>query len=226
MRVDQPEPGSFADRADPAVSGAAVEALSVVAAQDRAFSAFADGEVDGPGGPRDQGDEGGLVALAEDPKCPMSSVEGQVLDVGLAGFADPKAVQSSRTARAAWAWSKRSAVKRNGRVRRDRAPALGGVDIRPANVLGWVGGDPPVDVGEAIEAADRGQTAVDGRRGQTPLLHRESVHSMWGRLPRERPGRCRRPTGKGAQVEAVSVEGPAAVAGQEGGGCDWPSSKR
>jgi hypothetical protein len=43
------EAGSLADRTDPSVCGAAVESLPVPASKDRAFVAFADSEVDGPG---------------------------------------------------------------------------------------------------------------------------------------------------------------------------------
>ena len=64
VRMDQSDPGALADRAYPAVSAAAIEALSIVTQQNRAFSAFADGEVDCAGGARDERDEGGFVALA------------------------------------------------------------------------------------------------------------------------------------------------------------------
>jgi hypothetical protein len=47
--VDLPDPCSFADRADPTVGGAPVEALAVVTPQDRSVSPFTDGEVDGSG---------------------------------------------------------------------------------------------------------------------------------------------------------------------------------
>jgi hypothetical protein len=49
------------------VSGATIEALAIVTQQNRAFSAFADGEVDCAGSARDERDEGWLVALADDP---------------------------------------------------------------------------------------------------------------------------------------------------------------
>jgi hypothetical protein len=55
--------------------GAPVEALTVVAQQDGAFSPFPDGKVDGAGGARHQGDEGWLVALAHDAQDPMSPLE-------------------------------------------------------------------------------------------------------------------------------------------------------
>ena len=64
--MDQPETCSFANRAYPAVRGAPVEALSVVAKKDRTLLVFPDGEVDGSGGAGHERDEGGLVALADD----------------------------------------------------------------------------------------------------------------------------------------------------------------
>jgi hypothetical protein len=76
------------------VRGTPVEALTVVAEQNRSFSPLNDGEVDGSGGTRYQRDERGLVALPDDPQYPVASLEGHVLDVGFAGFADPKSVQA------------------------------------------------------------------------------------------------------------------------------------
>jgi hypothetical protein len=38
---------------------------------------------------------------------------------------------------------------------------LRGVDLRSADVLGWIGWNPPIDVGEAIEPTDRRQSPVD-----------------------------------------------------------------
>jgi hypothetical protein len=45
------EPGALADRADPSVRGAPVEALAVTAPEDGPFAAFTDRQVEGPGGP-------------------------------------------------------------------------------------------------------------------------------------------------------------------------------
>ena len=50
VRVHGTEPGALADRTDPAMRGAPVEALAVTAPQDRAFVAFTDGQVDRPRG--------------------------------------------------------------------------------------------------------------------------------------------------------------------------------
>jgi hypothetical protein len=91
--VDLPDPSSFANRADPAVGGAPVEALTVVPQQDRSVSPFADGEIKCARRARDQGNEGGFVALADDPQHPMASLESHIVDVGLAGFAHSQAIQ-------------------------------------------------------------------------------------------------------------------------------------
>ena len=60
-----PESGAFGDRGDPSVGGAPLESLSVGASQDRAVVSFTDDEVDRAGA-RDERDDGGLVAFADD----------------------------------------------------------------------------------------------------------------------------------------------------------------
>jgi hypothetical protein len=97
------------------------------------------------------------------------------------------------------------------------ALALGGMDLRSADVLGWIGRNPPVDVGEAVEAKDRGQSPVDGRRSEAPLLHRGSIQLDVGALGFE-DGQMgiRGPLEKAPQVVAVGVKCSAAVPGQVG----------
>jgi hypothetical protein len=73
----------------------AVEALAITAPQDRAFAAFADGEVDGACRPWDERDGGGLVALAEDAQCAMAAFDAEVLDVGGACLTHSQTVQWS-----------------------------------------------------------------------------------------------------------------------------------
>jgi hypothetical protein len=63
--VDRSEPGTLTDGTDPPVGSATVELLPIPAAQDRALVAFADGEVNRPGGARHERDPGGLVAFAK-----------------------------------------------------------------------------------------------------------------------------------------------------------------
>jgi hypothetical protein len=61
--VDAAEPGAAADRVDPTVGGAAVEALAVTASQDRPVVVFADVEVDGAGRSWDERDRRGRLPL-------------------------------------------------------------------------------------------------------------------------------------------------------------------
>lgn len=75
------------------MSGATVEALAVVAADDGAFVAFTHGEVHRTGSPRHQRDERWLVALAEDAQRAVSSLEAKILDVGPARLRHAQAVQ-------------------------------------------------------------------------------------------------------------------------------------
>jgi hypothetical protein len=64
--------------------------------EDRPLSAFADGEVDGPGRPGHERDGRGLVALPDDAQHSVAALEGEVLDVGRAGLAHPQAVEAEQ----------------------------------------------------------------------------------------------------------------------------------
>src|SRR4051812_26480736 len=66
MWVHGAQPGSLADGSHPSMSGTAVEALAVVAADDGPFVAFTHGEVDRTRSPRHQRNVRWLVALTED----------------------------------------------------------------------------------------------------------------------------------------------------------------
>jgi hypothetical protein len=63
------------------MGGASIEPFAVLTAQDRAFTPFADGQVDGSCRPWDERDRGGLVALAEDAQRAMAAFDGEFLDV-------------------------------------------------------------------------------------------------------------------------------------------------
>jgi hypothetical protein len=105
VRVNGAEPGTLADRADPPVGRAPVEAVAVTASQDRPLVAISDGQVDRPSGPRYERHGGGLVALAHDPQRAMAALDAEVLDVGGAGLADTQPFSPSSTASAAWSRS-------------------------------------------------------------------------------------------------------------------------
>jgi hypothetical protein len=105
MGVDQAQFGPFANGAHPAVGRASVETLSVVAAQDWALGALSDGQVDGSGHSGDQGDQGRLVALADDVKSPVPPIVSKILDVGAKASPTRSPLRPSRTPRAAWSRS-------------------------------------------------------------------------------------------------------------------------
>ena len=214
--MDDPEAGPLADGADPAVCGAPVESLTVVAVQDRPLASLAEGEVDGPGHPWDQRDHGRLVALPDDAQGPMAPVEAEVLGVGGTGLAHPQAVEAEQGGQ--------GGVVGVVALGREEEPAelapveatpFARVDLGPAGVLRWVRWDPAVDVGEAIEPADGRQPPIDGRGGQAPLLHGAPPQLDVGPLGLEHVETdVGAPLEEGAQVVAVGLEGSTAVAGQ------------
>ena len=82
VRMHGTQPGTLADRTNPSVRGASIEPLFVAATQDGPLAAFAHGQVDRASSPWDQRDRRWLVALPEDPQCPMASFEAEVLFMG------------------------------------------------------------------------------------------------------------------------------------------------
>jgi hypothetical protein len=64
--MDDAQARPLADGTDPAMRRSPVESLAVVAVQDRTLGSLAESKVDGPGHSGNQGDDGRLVALADD----------------------------------------------------------------------------------------------------------------------------------------------------------------
>ena len=185
-----------------------------MAHQDRSFSAFADSEIDGSGAARYQRDKRWLVALPDDPHYLVTSLEGHLLDVSFAGLANPKPVQPEQ--------HRESGVGMVEPLGGEEEPAelaavqptpLRRMDLRAANVLGRVGLDPTVDVGEAVEATRRRQAAVlpaprstiEVRYNSRWVRVASSTAMLWSAAHWNRLRRSWR----------VGVEYPAAVAGQE-----------
>jgi hypothetical protein len=156
VRVDDPEAGTLPDGANPAVRSTPVESLTVVAVQDRPLASLAEGEVDRPGHPRDQRYHGRLVALPDDPQCPMAPVEAKVLGIGGTGFAHPEPVQAQQGGQSSTvgvvAFSREEESAELAPV---EATPFARIDLGPADILRRVRWDPAVDVGEAVEATDR-----------------------------------------------------------------------
>src|SRR4051812_29955676 len=94
VRMDAAEPSTLADRTNPTVGGAPVQTLPVLAPQDWSLLTLAHDQIDRARRSRDERNRGGLVA--EDRQRAMAALEGQVLDVGAAGFGDSEAVQTEQ----------------------------------------------------------------------------------------------------------------------------------
>jgi len=81
-----------------------VQPPPVLRQEHRSFGAFADGQVDRPGGPRRQRDGDDLPALAGNRKSPVPALEAQVLDVGAGGFRYAQPVQREQRDQRTIAW--------------------------------------------------------------------------------------------------------------------------
>ncbi len=103
--VDDPEAGPLADGADPAVRRASVEPLTVVAMQDRSLASLAEGKVDRPGHPGDQGNHGRLVALPDDAQRPMPPPKARSSASVAQASLTRRPFRPSKAARAAWSES-------------------------------------------------------------------------------------------------------------------------
>jgi hypothetical protein len=165
----------------------------------------------------DEWDPGWLVAFADDEQGAVPAFEAEVFDVRTAGFADPKAVEPEQHGQRSM--HRRGAVGRVQECSELAAvhPTLSGLmDPRSTDVLRGVGGDPAVDVREAVVTAHGGQAAIDGRRGEPALFHGCPIQldvrpagSQW-----QQPD-SGRPLEELAQVCPVRLQGPPAIAGEE-----------
>jgi hypothetical protein len=73
-----------------------VEALPVGAEEDGSVEAFADGQVDGPGGAGRQRDGHDLAALAADRQGAMAPLHAQGVDVRSDRLGDPEPIESQQ----------------------------------------------------------------------------------------------------------------------------------
>jgi hypothetical protein len=90
------DPGAASDLADEPPRSVPVYPPSVGGQEHRSVGALADGQVDGPGGPRRQRNRDDLPALSGDGQRPVPAVEAHMLDVGAGRFGDPQAVQGQQ----------------------------------------------------------------------------------------------------------------------------------
>ena len=196
----RPESGALADRADPAVRGAPIEPLAVVAAQDRPFVTFADRRGRSCG--RCAAPAGSWPACCPCPtmrKRAVAALEGRGPRRWCRTLRDTRSpLRPSSTASAAWHRSKRSAVNRNvpSSVRSMPWPLGRGGPWGVARTgRGWRG------CVRRCGRTGRSRTpsTVAGRSSTPPsprcsMRHRYS--SMCGRVAARRRTRGRPPTGR------------------------------
>ena len=151
----------------------------------------------------------------------MPLSETEVLDIGPTRFTDPKAVQSEEDSQSSVAVVKSfGGEQERSQLSPVQSPPLGGMDFRPAHVLRGIGWDSTVDLGKPVEAADGGETPIDGGRGEAFLLHGGAVElDMRSLRLQYRETNVGRPLKKGPEVVSVGVERTPAVPGQEGCCC-------
>ena len=218
VRVDVVEPGPFADRPHPAVGGAGVEPGAVGASQDRPTGTLADHQVERAGSARHERDGRGPVAFADDAEGAMAPLEPEVFDVGAAGFAHAQPVQAQQHRQpGVTRCDPFGGVQEGGELTPVHPPLRRWVNAWSTHVLGRVGADAPVDVGEAVVAANRRQSPINRRRGQSPRLHRGPVQLDVGPGGGERwEADVAGPLEELAQIGTVGLQGAGAIAGQEG----------
>ena len=101
-------------------------------------------------------------------------------------------------------------------LRAIQAARLGRVHLRAADVLGRVGTDAAVDVGEPVEAAHGREASIDRGRRQSALLHPGPEHlDVRTRRAQHFDVVVGRPLEEAAQILPVRLQGPSAVASQE-----------
>jgi hypothetical protein len=196
---------------------ATVEALAVPAVQDRALAALAEHEVDRAGHPWHEGNDRRLVAFADDAQCSMASIKAEIFRVGRTGLAHSESIQAEEHRQGGMVTVVPLGGEEEGaQLSAVEAPTFARVDLGTPDVLGRIRADPPVNVSEAVVAADGRESSVNGRGGQATLLAGRPPQLDIGTLGLEhRQPDASAPLEVAAQVEAVRLESPPAVASEE-----------
>jgi hypothetical protein len=120
-----------------------------VAQQDRSLAAFANRQIDGARRAWHERDARWLVPLADDAQDAVAPFESEVFDVRPARLTDPEAVEAEQHGqRGLHRRGPLGGVQERRQLAAVHAPLRGGVDAGSAHMLGGVGGDAAVDVGE------------------------------------------------------------------------------
>ena len=143
--------------------------------------------------------------------------EGEILDVGSTCLTDPKPVEPEEHGQSGMIpVESLGGEEERAELPAVQSPPLGRVHLGAPDVLGRVGVHPSVDVGESVEAADGRQPSVDGRRGQTLVLHGGAVELDVGSLGfQDGEARISGPLEEGPEVVAVGIERAPVVSGEE-----------
>src|SRR5918995_6616452 len=147
----------------------------------------------------------------------MAALDAEVLNVGGTSFADTKSIQAEQhDERGVIPVVLLGGEEEHAELGAIQPPSVGGVDLWPADVLGGVRANAPVDVSEPVKATDRRRLAVD-RRGREPAVLHPGTEQLDVRTARLEHGDALvgGPLEEAAQIMAVRLEGSAAVAGKE-----------
>ena len=162
------DPGALGEPADDAAGGMSVEAAAVSSCQQRPVGAFPDGGVDGACGPRGERDQGGLVALADDPQGAVAVGEGEVGQVGAAGLGDAQRVEREQAGQHVVVAAGQSGLDEERAELVAVQPEPGGFlrDLRSANVDGGRVLQQLFLDAVAVPAGEHDQLQGHGRRGE------------------------------------------------------------
>jgi hypothetical protein len=103
-------PGAAGDLADDPPGAVPVQPPPVRGQEHRTAGAFADGQVDDPGGARCQRNGHHLAAFAGDRQGPVPALQAQVLDVGPGGLRNAQPVQREQGDQRMLGWSAKPAA--------------------------------------------------------------------------------------------------------------------
>ena len=175
MWVDDAQPRPFADRSDPAVSGASIEALVVLSAKDRALASLTDCEIDGSCRAGHERNHRWPVSLTEDAKRAVTAFEAEVFDVGCARLGHAQSVEAKQHGeRGMVAVEVLGGKQEPAEITAVHSVSFGGLHLGAAHVLGGIGGDPAAMWAKRKypHTVDRRGSIVDGARPHCSIVER------------------------------------------------------
>jgi hypothetical protein len=102
----------------------------------------------------------------------VTAFEAEVLDIGLTRLTDPQTLQAEQDGEGCVvAVETLGGEQEHPELGVIRTTRFGRMHLRATDVLGRIGCDDSVDVGELVEPLHRGQATVDRGRGEPALFH-------------------------------------------------------